>query len=292
MGTYNTVVLAGAKEFYCKITHFGCVDAVTTGGRATTLNMTQNCNARIQINSITNLLCDIICIANTFVGGLATKSLLSAVLGTGFGNLGFALAFAVSAAATIIANVSRTDIDALSKESILADVTAALEGSAAGATLGYMIGGTLGDAIAGGAVGLITTFGVAIGIKADAQVAAEGITKNNIIAKLLSLTALGIGGASTGAKLASAGLKAAGATGMAMLFDGVAIATFGVAIGINATNQVVDGSGINPTVVGDLPEVLAAMNRSYTREKYLSLIDYAYELMPDLSIANNSAIAF
>ena len=38
--------------------------------------------------------------------------------------------------------------------------------------------------------------------------------------------------------------------------------------------------------------VLAAMNRSYTREKYLSLIDYAYELMPDLSITSDVIVGF
>ncbi|MBR5273557.1 MAG: tRNA (N6-isopentenyl adenosine(37)-C2)-methylthiotransferase MiaB [Clostridia bacterium] len=38
--------------------------------------------------------------------------------------------------------------------------------------------------------------------------------------------------------------------------------------------------------------VLAAMNRSYTREKYLSLIDYAYELMPDLSVTSDVIVGF
>ena len=38
--------------------------------------------------------------------------------------------------------------------------------------------------------------------------------------------------------------------------------------------------------------VLAEMNRHYDREKYLSLIDYAYELMPELSITSDIIVGF
>ncbi len=38
--------------------------------------------------------------------------------------------------------------------------------------------------------------------------------------------------------------------------------------------------------------VLSAMNRSYTREKYLSLIDYAFKLMPDLSVTSDVIVGF
>lgn len=38
--------------------------------------------------------------------------------------------------------------------------------------------------------------------------------------------------------------------------------------------------------------VLAEMNRHYTREKYLSLIDYAYELMPELSVTSDIIVGF
>ncbi len=38
--------------------------------------------------------------------------------------------------------------------------------------------------------------------------------------------------------------------------------------------------------------VLNEMNRHYTREKYLSLIEYAYELMPDLSITSDIIVGF
>lgn len=38
--------------------------------------------------------------------------------------------------------------------------------------------------------------------------------------------------------------------------------------------------------------VLQEMNRHYTRDKYLSLIDYAYELMPELSITSDIIVGF
>lgn len=38
--------------------------------------------------------------------------------------------------------------------------------------------------------------------------------------------------------------------------------------------------------------VLQEMNRHYTREKYLSLIEYAYELMPELSITSDIIVGF
>ena len=38
--------------------------------------------------------------------------------------------------------------------------------------------------------------------------------------------------------------------------------------------------------------VLQEMNRHYTREKYLSLIDYAYELMPELSVTSDIIVGF
>ena len=38
--------------------------------------------------------------------------------------------------------------------------------------------------------------------------------------------------------------------------------------------------------------VLTEMNRHYTRERYLSLIEYAYELMPELSITSDIIVGF
>ena len=186
-------------------------------------------------------------VVTTLLGGLATKALLDRVISTGAGKVGLFLTFAVSAGATIIANIEETDVGALSKESIEADVAAALEGAGAGATLGYMVGNTLGSAIAGGAVGLLTTFGIAIGLKANAEVIADGITPENIKAKLLGIASLGLGGATLGAVAEGGG--AAAAAGMAMLFMGVPVATFGASIGIHAVNKVVDGSGITADVV-------------------------------------------
>ena len=187
----------------------------------------------------------------TCLGGLFTKALLTKVLGKEAAEIAIPLTFAVSAGATIIANIEDTDVGALSKESLLADATAALEGSVVGGSLGYMFGNTLGAALVGGTVGLIGTFGIAIGLKADAQVIADGITEENIKAKLIGIGSLGISGAVLGAEqAAAAGTSiAAGAAGMAMLFGGASIATFGVAIGINAINKTAEAGEITQEVI-------------------------------------------
>lgn len=188
-------------------------------------------------------------VLTTLVGSVFMKQILGKVLGGQASRIAIPLTFAVSAAATIIANVGRTDVDALSRESLLADVTAALEGGVVAGYIARMAGATLGESLLGGAIGTIATFGIAIGLKADAEVITDGITPNNIKAKLLAVAALGLSGAATGAALAEAGTAGAAATGMAMLFGGVPIATYGVAIGIHAINEVVDGSGITASVV-------------------------------------------
>lgn len=38
--------------------------------------------------------------------------------------------------------------------------------------------------------------------------------------------------------------------------------------------------------------VLSEMNRHYSREKYIGLIDYAYELMPELSVTSDIIVGF
>ena len=38
--------------------------------------------------------------------------------------------------------------------------------------------------------------------------------------------------------------------------------------------------------------VLAEMNRRYTREKYLSLLEYAYSVMPELSVTSDVIVGF
>ena len=38
--------------------------------------------------------------------------------------------------------------------------------------------------------------------------------------------------------------------------------------------------------------VLDAMNRRYTREKYLGLLEYAYSLMPELSVTSDVIVGF
>ena len=182
------------------------------------------------------------------VGGVIAKALLKKTMLGGVADYAIPLSFAISAAADIKALVEHTDVSALSEKGLYASFTAAAKGAIAGGYLAYLVGRSLGAALAGGTVGFIGTFGIAVSLKADAEVVADGITQENIKDKLVGISALGIAGAITGA---AAGGGATGAVGMAMLFGGAAIATFGVAVGIHAINEVVDGSAITAEVVKD-----------------------------------------
>lgn len=182
----------------------------------------------------------------TLVGSMFAKKILQTVLGGAAGSIAIPLIFTVSAIASIIANMGHTDVSALDEKSINTSLTSALEGGVAAGYLTHLVGASVGKSLLGGVAGAIATFGISVGLKADAQVAAEGITPENIEAKLISVGALGISGAMVGALAGGGG---AGAVGMAMLFGGAPIATFGVAIGINAINEVVDGSAITADVV-------------------------------------------
>lgn len=182
------------------------------------------------------------------VGGLIARALLKNVMGGALANYAIPLSFAISAAADIKALIEHTDVSALSEKGLYASFTAAAKGAVAGGFLAYLIGGGLGAALAGGTAGFIGTFGIAVSLKADAEVVADGITPENIKDKLVGISALGIAGATIGA---AAGGGAAGAIGMAMLFGGAAVATFGVAVGIHAINEVVDGSAITAEIVRD-----------------------------------------
>lgn len=182
----------------------------------------------------------------TLVGSMFAKKILQTVLGGAAGSIAIPLIFTVSAIASIIANMGHTDVSALDEKSINTSLTSALEGGVAAGYLTHLVGASVGKSLLGGVAGVIATFGISVGLKADAQVAAEGITPENIEAKLISVGTLGISGAMVGALAGGGG---AGAVGMAMLFGGAPIATFGVAIGINAINEVVDGSAITADVV-------------------------------------------
>ena len=185
----------------------------------------------------------------TMLGGLATKALISKVLGTAAGTVAFGLTFAVSAAAGIIANVASTDVSTLSQKSIVSSIVTALKGWAAVTAAGkglFNLG--LGEAAANGAIGALATFAVAIGIKADAQVSKEGLDEETIGAKLLSVLGLAATGAAIAAKT---GADIEGVAGMAMLFGGAPITTLGIAVGIHAINKVVDAREITSEVIGE-----------------------------------------
>lgn len=182
------------------------------------------------------------------IGGMFAKQILKNVAGGLVGEIMIPLAFIISAAADIKANVQNTDISALSQTSLMMDLVAALKGSVAAGYLAYtLFGHSWGAALAGGAVGLLATFGVAVGLKADiGTVDAGEITKENVTAKIISVLSLASAGALLGAKV---GGTAAAAAGMGMLFGGLPIITAGVSVGIAAINQVVSARLITKDVI-------------------------------------------
>lgn len=187
----------------------------------------------------------------TVVGAHFAGVVLKKALGGTAGEIAIPLTFVVSAAASIIANLSHTDVSALDEKSIKTSLVAALKGGVAAGYLAHMVGQTLGESLIGGAVGAIATFGVAMTLKADANVAADGITKENVAAAILGIGSLGIAGAATGASLAEAAGVGVGvaATGMAMLFGGAAVITLGAAVGINAINTAAEAGEITSEVI-------------------------------------------
>ena len=185
----------------------------------------------------------------TLIGGLATDALISEVISSAAGTVAFGLTFAISAAAGIIANVAKTDVSTLSRNSIVSSIVSALKVWAAVTAAGkglFNLG--LGEAAGIGGIGALATFAAAISIKADAQTSVEGITEETIAAKIGSL--LGVVGASA-LVAAKTGTGAAGAAGLSMLFGGAEIATYGVAVAIHAINETVDAGEITPEVIRD-----------------------------------------
>lgn len=182
----------------------------------------------------------------TLVGSFFMNAIFERVLGEGAGEIGIALTFAISAAASIVSNIQDTDVSALSKESLLLSLESALKGGTAAGFIAHFTGASIGESLLGGAVGALATFGIALTLKADAQIVADDITQENLTAALGGIASLGIAGAITGARV---GGTAAAAAGMSMLFGGAAITTLGVAIGINAVNTTAEAGEITKEVI-------------------------------------------
>lgn len=168
-------------------------------------------------------------VLTTLLGGTLAQRILRRVIGGGVANLVLPITFAVSAIASIKALVGQTDVSALSKESILTAITAALKGGAAAGLLLHAGGIPILQSIGAGVAGSLITFGAAIGIKAIKTVVDTGvITKETILADVTSALATGLGVA--GLELALGGTIAAAAT----LGAGALIFTAAALIGIQA----------------------------------------------------------
>ena len=181
------------------------------------------------------------------IGSVFARQILKNVAGGAVGEIAIPLMFIISAAADIKANVEKTDVSALDPSSLLVDLITALKGGAAAGYLAYtLFGHSWGAALKGGAVGLLATFGIAIGLKADSQLFLGELTKENIKAKFISIASMSAAGAGLGLIV---GKSAAAAVGVGMLFGGLPIITAGISIGLAAINQVVSAQMITKDVI-------------------------------------------
>lgn len=168
-------------------------------------------------------------VLTTMLGGVLAKKVLSKVLGGAVAKVAIPLTFALSAIATIKTLLGRTDVSVLSQESIGAAITAGLKGGTAAGYLYHLAGYSLGASLGGGLGMAAVTFGVAIGLKAIAQVAEDGkLTAEALKADLLSAGVLGAG-------LTLAEVALGGTLGTAIaLGGGAALLTFGALVAIQA----------------------------------------------------------
>lgn len=168
-------------------------------------------------------------VLTTMLGGVLAKKVLSKVLGGAVAKVAIPLTFALSAIATIKTLLGRTDVSVLSQESIGAAITAGLKGGTAAGYLYHLAGYSLGASLGGGLGMAAVTFGVAIGLKAIAQVAEDGkLTAEALKADLLSAGVLGAG-------LTLTEVALGGTLGTAIaLGGGAALLTFGALVAIQA----------------------------------------------------------
>lgn len=171
-------------------------------------------------------------VITTAIGSYLAGKVVSKVLGTGAGYVAASITLGVSALADIIALAGATDVSALSEESILTSIKAALKlgtgmfliGKAAGMTAATSAG--LG--IAAAAIGI----GVALGIKATASTIDTGeITRENVVAMVASAAAVALGVTAAALMTGTAVLPAVGA-GLAA--GGAMLLGFSVVIGVAA----------------------------------------------------------
>lgn len=180
-------------------------------------------------------------VLTTALGTLATKTLIDKVIGEGTGSVAAAITLAVSATATVKSVLGAVDVSALSKESVLSLIVAAVKYGAAGVFVAKSLNSfgmtafSTGDMLwIGGGVAL-ATFGAAIGIKAVIQEIETGdATEETLMAKAISSLTMGLGAGIIGKKIFNLTAGESIAVGA-----GVSLVTFGALIGIKAYTEAI-----------------------------------------------------
>ena len=155
----------------------------------------------------------------TAVGSVAAYAIAKKLIGGQAGVYAASITLALSAITDVVANLNSSDVSALSKESILTNIKAALEmGVATGlilkATTNASLSGILMEA---GGVALIT-FGVATGLKALLDENVELFSLDSVKAAVITAVTTGLGLLAITKDVALSG--------------GVALVTFGAYVGI------------------------------------------------------------
>lgn len=159
---------------------------------------------------------------STAVGNTIAWTLAKKIIGGAGAKLIVGFSLLLNAATDIKANVEHTDVSALSKESILTNIKAALEGGIGVGLIANAAGAsTVGTLVAAGG-GALIIFGVAMGLKTITdKTNVEWSSKESIIGALTSAIPVGLG------------LFALGAGGIPATI--ASIVTFGVVLTLKAT---------------------------------------------------------
>lgn len=196
----------------------------------------------------------------TALGSTAAWLIAKQLLGSSAASWAPAITLTLSAITGIVATLGDTDVSAVSKESILANLENALKVGVAAGLLMHQAEFTTGQAIGGGAVAALAVFGVAIGIKTMLQASkSDKVTGDDLKGIGLSSLALGVS-ATLAAKIGVEGISTAAALGFGGAVSGLAaLLTAAVVVGIKATTVAKENKAITAEVLGEdaLASILA-----------------------------------
>lgn len=227
----------------------GTLGALVAAGAiiAITWNMTSLFNGKyLETKNIGWLIADVL---TTALGALATRSLITSVLGTGYGYVAAGIVLAVSATATVVSVLKSVDVSALSKESVTSLIVAGVKYGAAGMFIARALNAfgvtsfSTGEMVMIGGGATLATFGAALALKATADSIASEETEETLAAKAVGSLSLGLGGTLIAKALTDWNF------GQALTFGlGVFGITFGATLGIQAVVDAVTGKPDEETI--------------------------------------------